>query len=67
MSYGREYLYQLSTSGCLGESALSKGMIRILESLTLMLTRAYYSGTPLEEKDIIVKIIRQIILRIVLM
>ena len=51
MSYGREYLHQLNTTSCLGENYLSKGVIKLMESLIHALMRVYYSGTMLEEKD----------------
>jgi len=48
VSSRREDLHQLKTSRCLGGNDLSKGMIKILESLIHMLMRVYYSGTLLK-------------------
>jgi len=67
MSCGREDLHQLNNTKYLGANDLSKGMIKIPESLIHALMRVYSLGTFLEVKDTHVTTKGQRGLRIALM
>jgi len=51
MSYGCQHMNQWNNTRCLGENSLSKEMVKILESLILLIMIVYFSRTWPKVKD----------------